>query len=149
MKLRVYLDTSIVSAYYDERVTDRQQETQALWGRFHEFEVSTSALTIEELQQTPDVAQRDQLLALVKPLAVIPVTADMQALAQVYIEADIFTMLTFNDALHVAIAALARQDVLLSWNFKHLVNRRRRAMVNELHVLRGLPTMEIVAPPEL
>ena len=54
-----------------------------------------------------------------------------------------------NDALHVAAAVLTRQDVLLSWNFKHLVNRRRRAQINEENISLGLPTIEIVAPPEI
>lgn len=53
------------------------------------------------------------------------------------------------DARHLVIAVLSRQDVLLSWNFHHLANRRRRAQVNEVNVLRGLPTIEILAPPEL
>jgi hypothetical protein len=40
-------------------------------------------------------------------------------------------------------AVVGRHDVLLSWNFRHLVNRRRRAKVNELNVSQGLPTIEI------
>ena len=54
-----------------------------------------------------------------------------------------------NDAIHVAAAVMTRQDVLLSWNFKHLVNRRRRGMVNQVNISKGLPTIEIVAPPEI
>ena len=54
-----------------------------------------------------------------------------------------------NDSLHVAAAVLSRQDVLISWNFRHLVNRRRCAQVNQVNVSRGLPTVEIVAPPEM
>ena len=49
----------------------------------------------------------------------------------------------------MAAAVLTRQDVLLSWNFKHLVNRRRRAQINEENISLGLPTIEIVAPPEI
>lgn len=53
------------------------------------------------------------------------------------------------DALHVTVAVVSRQDVLVSWNFRHLVNRRRRALINEVNILLGFPTIEIVAPPEL
>jgi len=49
----------------------------------------------------------------------------------------------------VAIAVAARQDILVSWNFRHLVNRRRRALVNEVNVLAGYPSIEILAPPEV
>jgi hypothetical protein len=49
----------------------------------------------------------------------------------------------------VPAAVLTRQDILVSWNFKHLVNRRRRALINDLNVAGNLPTIEIVAPPEV
>jgi hypothetical protein len=42
-----------------------------------------------------------------------------------------------DDALHVAIAVVSRQDILVSWNFRHLVNRRRR-----LHMLRAILAVE-------
>ena len=51
--------------------------------------------------------------------------------------------------IRMAAAVLTRQDVLLSWNFKHLVNRRRRAQINEENISLGLPVIEIVAPPEI
>ena len=51
--------------------------------------------------------------------------------------------------IRMAAAVLTRQDVLLSWNFKHLVNRRRRAQINDQNILLGLPTIEILAPPEI
>ena len=49
------------------------------------------------------------------------------------------------DALHVAAAVLTQQEVLLSWNFRYLVNRRRCARVNDVNISWGLPTIEIVA----
>jgi hypothetical protein len=61
----------------------------------------------------------------------------------------VFTPIMLNNALHVATAVLIRHDVLLSWNFRHLVNRRRRAEVNEVNISVGLPMVEILAPPEL
>ena len=78
-----------------------------------------------------------------------PVTDEMKTLAQKYIDSGVFTPAMFNDALHVAAAVLTRQDVLASWNFKHLVNRRRRAMVNQVNIAKELPAIEIIAPPEV
>ncbi len=54
-----------------------------------------------------------------------------------------------NDAVHVAAAVFTRHDILLSWNFKHMVNRIRRAKVNEVNISLGLPIIEILAPPEI
>jgi len=85
----------------------------------------------------------------IKSLERFSVTKEMKDLAHQYIDAEVFTPTMFNDSLHVAAAVLSRQDILLSWNFKHLVNRRRRAMINQLNISKGFPTIEIVAPPEI
>jgi len=149
VKLRIYLDTSVFSAYYDERVVERRQQTEEFWARRNEFEVTTSELAREELEQTLDPTRRSQLLTLLDGLTIYPLTDEIRHLAQQYLSAGVFTPLMLNDALHVAAAVLNRQDILLSWNFKHLVNRRRRARVTDINISLGLPTLEILAPPEL
>jgi predicted nucleic acid-binding protein len=149
MKLRVYLDTSVFSAYYDQRHPDRKAETEQFWKKLNQFEASTSDITKLELSQTPNAEMRSKFLALLKQVGMVPVTQNMKDLARNYLEADIFTPTMLNDAIHVAAAVMTRQDVLLSWNFKHLVNRRRRGMVNQVNISKGLPTIEIVAPPEI
>ncbi len=149
MKLRLYLDTSVFSAYQDDRVTDRQAETEIFWRKRNQFELATSELAREELDRIPDQKRREDVRGLLKDIQIIAITEEMRQLAQSYVQAGIFSELMFNDALHVAAAVLSRQDMLLSWNFKHLVNRRRRAMVNELNMASMLPTIEIIAPAEV
>lgn len=149
MKLRVYLDTSVFSAYYDEAVTDRRIQTEEFWAQRNLFELATSSLTQEELEQTPEPAKRTQLVALVEGMTVHSVTDLMRSLARSYIDAGTFTEVMYNDAVHVAAAVLTRQDMLLSWNFRHLVNRRRRAQINEVNTSLNLPTIDILAPPEV
>ena len=149
MKLRVYLDTSVFSAYFDNRVRDRQRETEAFWARRQEFDLATSELGRDELRQASDPVQRRRLLGLLRGFTVLAVTEEMKQLGQRYVSEGVFTATMLNDALHVAAAVISRQDVLLSWNFRHLVNRRRRAKVNDVNVEAGLPTIEILAPSEL
>ena len=149
MKLRLYLDTSVFSAYYDQRHLDRKTETEQFWKKSNQFEVTTSELAKLELSQTSNAELRTQFLELLNQVTMVPVTLEMKDLAQNYLDADIFTPTMLNDAIHVAAAVMTRQDVLLSWNFKHLVNRRRRGMVNQVNISKGLPMIEIVAPPEI
>ena len=149
MKLRLYLDTSVFSAYYDQRHLDRKVETEQFWNKLNQFEVTTSELAKLELSQTSNAELRTQFLELLNQVTMVPVTLEMKDLAQNYLDADIFTPTMLNDAIHVAAAVMTRQDVLLSWNFKHLVNRRRRGMVNQVNISKGLPMIEIVAPPEI
>jgi predicted nucleic acid-binding protein len=149
MKLRIYLDTSVFSAYCDMRYLDRKTETEQFLKKLDTFEASTSEIAQSEISRTPNAKLKKKMVQLLKRVTLIPITQDMKSLAQHYLDANIFTTTMYNDALHVAAAVMARQDVLLSWNFKHLVNRRRRALVNQLNISKGLPTIEIVAPPEV
>lgn len=53
------------------------------------------------------------------------------------------------DALHIALATVARVDVLVSWNFKHIVNLRRIHAYNAVNLKRGYPLLEIRSPREV
>lgn len=149
MKLKIYLDTSIFSAYFDDRAPDRRAQTEEFWERIAAFEACSSELAREELAKTPDADRRKRLLRLLDGMTVHRIAADMKQLSEQYVRAGVFTPITMNDAVHVAAAVLTRQDILLSWNFKHLVNRVRRAKINQVNVSQGLPTIEIIAPPEI
>ena len=149
MKLRVYLDTSVISAYFDDRAPDRMAETRTFWLRLSEFEVSTSALVREEIERTLDPGRREQMLRLIDDTLQADVTPEAHDLAREYIHRGLFTPPMYGDALHLAVSVLTRQDVLISWNFKHLVNRRKRAEVIQANIVLELPTIEILSPPEL
>ncbi len=149
MKLKLYLDTSVFSAYFDDRAPDRLAQTVEFWERMAAFDTCTSELAREELERTPNADRRKRLLRLLDGLTLHPVTKDMRQLSEQYVRAGVFTGIMMNDAVHVAAAVLTRQDILLSWNFKHLVNRVRRAKINQVNVSQGLPTIEIIAPPEI
>lgn len=86
---------------------------------------------------------------LVRPFTVLPVGDDAHALAREYVRRGVFSAATAEDATHVSVAVVSRQDIFVSWNFRHLVNRRRRALINETNILLGYRTIEILAPPEV
>ncbi len=149
MKVRVYLDTTVISAADDARAPERQAQTLAFLARADEFELTTSDLTRQELEATPNPERRARLLRRIAPIGCLSISPDMRALAKDYVDHDIIPEAYEDDALHIAAAVLAGQDVLASWNFRHMVNRRRRALVNLLNASRDLPTIEILTPPEL
>ncbi|MBX3402532.1 MAG: type II toxin-antitoxin system VapC family toxin [Phycisphaeraceae bacterium] len=149
MKQRIYLDTSVISLHDDPRSPDRRALTREFWRRISDFEVSISEVTTREIEETPDAARREQMLRLVTGLPVLQVTPEAKALARRYLTTAIFPPKVVDDALHVAIAILSRQNILVSWNFKHLVNQRRRAAIDALNIGSGLPTIAILSPPEL
>ncbi len=68
---------------------------------------------------------------------------------QAYITAGVIPAKMRADAQHIAIATVARVDVLVSWNFKHIVNLQRIHGYNSVNLRKGYPTLEIRAPREV
>ena len=54
-----------------------------------------------------------------------------------YITDGAVTMKFFEDALHIAIATINKVDVLVSWNFKHIVNINRIRLYNSVNLKSG------------
>ena len=128
---------------------DRRAQTVEFWERLTIFDACTSEPAREELENTSTADRRKHLLRLLDGLTLHPITLEVRELSERYVQAGVFTAIMMNDAVHVAAAVLTRQDILLSWNFKQLVNRVRRAKINQVNVSQGLPTIEIIAPPEI
>ncbi|MCI0552264.1 MAG: hypothetical protein L0287_15035 [Anaerolineae bacterium] len=71
------------------------------------------------------------------------------ALADVYIQDSAVAESSLSDARHIAMATIARADVLVSWNFKHIVNLNRIRRFNAVNMKLGYPIIEIRSPSEV
>lgn len=149
MKLRVYLDTTVLSAAEDARAPERRAQTLEFLAHAAEYDLSISELTHQELIATPDPGKRQRLISRAEAIARVALTEEMHALAVQYVDHEVIPAAFEDDALHIAAAVFSGHDILASWNFRHMVNRRRRSLVNLLNASRGLPTIEILAPSEL
>jgi len=54
-----------------------------------------------------------------------------------------------DDCRHIAIATINKVDVLVSWNFKHIVNLVRIQGYNSVNMKMGYKILEIRTPKEL
>lgn len=147
---RLYLDTTVPSAYLDARAPDRQRLTEEFWGdRLPSYEALISVLVIAEIHDTPDVDKRRRLEALVQSFDVLPSTLEAENLADEYVDRGVIRQKFRDDALHVAIAVTHQISLLTSWNFKHLVKLQVRRQINLINAILGYGQIEIVSPPEL
>lgn len=144
---RVYLDTSVISALFDERAAERQRMTLEFWKSLSLQTVFISTLVENEIEAAPDPL-RKKLTQKLEGFSVLPITPETEELAQHYIEQGVFPERYRSDALHVATAVLHRVEYLVSWNFAHMVKVRTRQTVNLVNALKGFPGIEIIAPPE-
>lgn len=144
---RVYADTSVFGGVFDEefRAASTTFFDQVRRGR---FALVTSALVRREVLAAPQNVQElfIELLA-VAELVEIPVEAER--LQQAYVSAGIVAERWVADALHVALATVAGCTMIVSWNFRHIVNFRRIPLYNAVNTLHGYGNIAIFSPPEV
>lgn len=149
-KESLYLDTSVLSAYYDARVKERQESTIKFWKDvLPNYKVYVSEITVKELDNTKDEMLKKKLRDLIKDFNILKVNKNIRDLAEVYVDKGIFPEKYIDDALHVAIASYYEISYLISWNFEHLVKVRTRRSVKLVNSLEGLREIEIISPQEL
>lgn len=127
-KLRIYVETSFVCYLTGDptanaKISADQAYTRQWWGEeMSACEVFVSKYVIGECSVgRPDaVAKRDAIL---RQLSVIDVdTLKVEELAQKLIDGYALPCGETTDALHIASAAIAGMDVLLTWNCRHMAN---------------------------
>ena len=145
---RVYIDTSIVGGFFDKEFS---KDTQALFKRLENNEVIfiISSVLQQELQMAPVNVR--QLLNTYKSnyFEFIKLSETAIELAKKYINEKVMGSSGLNDCLHIAMATIHKADVLVSWNFKHIVNLDRIKGYNGVNLKHGFSTVEIRSPKEL
>ena len=119
IKSKVYLDTTVPSAYHDDRTPDRQRLTKQFWTeRLPDFECVISTIVLIEINDTPDPERRDNIEGLIDDFEVLEFGEEAYELAQEYVERGIFPEKYTSDANHVAIAVVNGIGYFASWNFQ-------------------------------
>jgi len=146
--IRVYVDTSVFGGVYDDEFAE---PTNRFFERVKagEFLVLVSQVTLDELLRAPDDVRRVLDGLPQGSFVEVPVGEDAKALARAYIDAGALGEAFVEDASHVAIAAVAGADLILSWNFRHIVNYSRIRRFNAVNLLNGYRPMDIRSPLEM
>jgi len=144
---RLYLDTTIPSAYYNERQWERQQLTQRVWHeKLPNYHLVISNITAKELGATKNRRRKNKLLALVRRIDLCTQTPACKALANEYLK---FLIMPQYDAFHIANATVFECEILLSWNFTHMVKPANQKMINDVNISHGYKPLMIISPYQL
>lgn len=149
-KLKIYLDTSVPNAYEDYKNPLRQETTRNFWERIDQYEVFISDIVIEEIEATGDETKRNRLLDIIKGFDKLSGEGEeIKILTEEYVRRGIIPAKHIEDAAHIAVATAYSLDVLVSWNFEHIVKLKTKRGVNAINVLLGYNQLEIVEPTML
>ncbi len=126
------------------------EASEALFARVESgtFRLLLSPVVVAELRQAP--APVVAVYRRLEPLSEwVEVTDDVLALRDRYLASNVVTARWADDALHVALATVHGAAVIVSWNFKHLVNLDKIRGCNGVNLLNGYSTLEIRTPREV
>jgi len=147
-KLRLYADTSVFGGCFDDEFAEESrrlfEEIKA--GR---FSLLLSATTARELGLAP--AQVRELLAGLPADCIegIALTEEVEELRDAYLQAGVVGPASQLDAEHIASASVAGADLIVSWNFKHIVHFEKIRGYHAVNLLRGYPLVSIHSPSEV
>ena len=135
---RIYVDTSVFGGYFDPEF---EVPTRRLFEMFirGEARMVLSEFTTRELSRAPERVRR-------LPLQVPPLyredlgsSGEAEVLAALYLSEGVIRASMHIDALHIATAVVARVDMLVSWNFRDIVNTAKIRGYNVINARLGYP----------
>lgn len=146
MKTKLYLDTSIPSAFYDTSKPLRQLMTQKWFENDAvKYDLYTSTLALKEITGLENIDKRNQILEIFtdSTINVLELTDDAMALGDEYMSKGAIPLSEPEDAYHIAIATLNGIEALASWNFKHIVSINPIRKIHEINLRRNYQIIEI------
>lgn len=147
--MKIYLDTSVISALFDNSNPERKSLTKDFFRQIKNLEVYVSEITILEVDRTPDKELRKRMKKVISDYFPLTFSNEVEKLAEKYIHYGAVPESYAEDAYHIAVAVINEMDYLLSWNFRHIVRKRTRDTVRMVNTFEKMKTIEIITPAEL
>jgi len=148
MKQRFYLDTSVYGGVFDEEF---DEFTLQLFERIKLGKITCiySELIETELLNAPSRVKKFFQKLPKESMEKVEINDDILTLATKYVEEKVVGETSFDDCIHIATATFHRVDILVSWNFKHIVNVYRIRGYNSINLRMNYPSLEIRSPKEI
>jgi len=149
----VYIETSIVShatarPSADPNVAALQAQAREWWRTERlKFDLVTSQLVIDEASAGDPAAAADRL-KLLAGIPLVPITDEVRQIAAAFVSASLMPTRAAADALHVAAAAFAGVEYLLTQNCRHIANAHTMPAVYSALSAKGYGGLLICTPAE-
>lgn len=151
-KLKVYLDTSVISHLAQTDAPEKMADTQKLWKMFinNVFDVCLSTVTLQEIDDCSE-PKRSVLWRYLNQIQyeTYDVTDEALDIVDQIISMRVLTNKSYDDCRHIGIAVSSNCDCIISWNFKHIVNIKTIRGVRTIAGINGYRPIEICSPSTL
>jgi len=148
MKQRFYIDTSVFGGLFDpefERESVllfdmvKNDQVVCLYSDVVERELMGAPVKVQSFFESLSDGHKEK----------IATTPEIRILAEAYINENVVGKTSIDDCFHIAAATFHKADMLVSWNFKHIVNVYRMRGYNSVNLKFGYPVLSIYSPKEI
>ena len=145
--MKVYADTSVFGGVFDPEFS---RPSKQFFGEVEAgtFILVTSAVVEAKIEPAPENIRLFYEKYAEKADIAIPNEATFELQIE-YINSGIVTEKSLDDALHVAIATISECELIVSWNFKHIVHFDKILKYNAVNILKGHRQIGIYSPSEV
>jgi len=146
--IRVYADTSVFGGCFDDEFQSGSERffEEVRQGR---FVLVISDVTLDELELAPEEVRNVLAGVPNEQIEVVNTSPESTDLRDAYLQAGVVGPASSNDAAHIAVATVANVDLVVSWNFKHIVHFEKIGGYAGVNSLRGYRSPRIHSPREV
>ena len=143
--MKLYLDTSVYGGYYDEVFCDPTKKFFSVANE-NNLTIYYSSFVKEEIDDAHDsISEKlNYVMDLIKKKGELNFSNEISNLANHYIVSGVLSKKSLMDARHIALATYYDMDFIISWNFKHMINKKDD--LNVINLRLGEKFIKICTP---
>lgn len=150
----VYLDACFVSHWVGQDLDDpaqlaKHEATVACWQRMEGKMTPVLSTVVETEIAAGKLDGAAQRVRRIQGLPSWQTTPESEALTEELLRTGAVRKAKFRDAAHIAVAAVGGADILLSWNFRDIVNEKKMPEIKALVERAGYRCPKLVSPDKL
>ena len=150
---KIYLETSVLNFVFADDSPDKRADTIKLFKEIGEgrYVPYTSEYVKKEINNTSDLHKKQKMNELIEEynIEVLPSANKIDRLADEYVKEGIIPLKHRTDAIHIAAATVNGLDMIISWNFQHIVKRKTILMTKIINLRNEYKNVEIYSPSEV
>ncbi len=135
--------------YSNERNLERKSLTESFFKEIDKYKIYISEITIAEIGRTPDDDIKKKMNEKISKFSVLKISDEIEELSKEIVKYGAINESYLEDAYHIAIAIINEMDLLLSWNFRHIVRKKTRDIVRMINTINNLRQIDIITPAEI
>jgi predicted nucleic acid-binding protein len=151
-KLKLYLDTSVISYLEQEDAPEKMKETLLFWEQLKtgKYDAVISDIVTKEIENCGDEKKKTLTSYLAEiTYELFALNEQSIRIAGQFIDLHILKEKCIDDCRHIAGAIVSGCDIIVSWNFKHIVNYKTQMGVKAITALEGYKELFVYTPTAL